>query len=54
MFPNAACIAAMLDRLLHHTDVTVIEGYRVHVSELEAAERRKRNEFSGSPARAGR
>jgi len=44
VFPNAACIAAMLDRLLHHADVTVIEGpsYRVHVSELEAAERRKR------------
>ena len=31
VFPNATCIATMLDRLLHHADVTVLEGnsYRV-------------------------
>jgi DNA replication protein DnaC len=34
----------MLDRLLHHADVTVIEGnsYRVRESEQETAARRKR------------
>jgi hypothetical protein len=44
VFPNAACIVTLLDRLLHHADVTVIEGesYRVHESEQETARRRKK------------
>jgi DNA replication protein DnaC len=44
VFPNAACIVTLLDRLLHHADVTVIEGdsYRVRESEQEAAARRKK------------
>jgi DNA replication protein DnaC len=44
VFPNATCIVTMLDRLLHHADVTVIEGdsYRVRESELETAARRKK------------
>jgi len=44
VFPNATCIATMLDRLLHHADVTVIEGdsYRVRESEQEAAARRRK------------
>ena len=42
VFPNATCIATMLDRLLHHADVTVLEGnsYRVRESERETAARR--------------
>lgn len=44
VFPNATCIVTLLDRLLHHADVTVIEGdsYRVRESEQETAARRKR------------
>jgi DNA replication protein DnaC len=44
VFPNAACIVTLLDRLLHHADVTVIEGesYRVRESEQETARRRKK------------
>ena len=44
VFPNATCIATLLDRLTHHADVTVIEGssYRVKESEQEAASRRKK------------
>jgi len=44
VFPNAACIATLLDRLLHHADVTVMEGnsYRVRESEQETARRRKK------------
>jgi DNA replication protein DnaC len=44
VFPNASCIAALLDRLLHHADVTVIEGesYRMRESEQEAAARRRK------------
>ena len=43
VFPNATCIVTMLDRLLHHADVTVVEGnsYRVRESEQETAARRK-------------
>ena len=35
VFPNAACIVTLPDRLLHHADVTVLEGnsYRVRESE---------------------
>jgi DNA replication protein DnaC len=44
VFPNAACIVTLLDRLLHHADVTKIEGdsYRVRESEQETAARRKK------------
>ena len=44
VFPNATCIVTLLDRLLHHADVTVLEGqsYRVRESEIETAARRKR------------
>ncbi len=44
VFPNATCIATMLDRLLHHAQVTVLEGssYRVRESELETAARRRK------------
>ena len=43
VFPNATCIAALLDRLTHHADITLIEGtsYRVRESELEATARKK-------------
>jgi hypothetical protein len=43
VFPNATCIVTLLDRLLHHAEVTVIEGdsYRVRESEREAAARRR-------------
>ena len=44
VFPNAACIATLLDRLLHHAEVTVIEGssYRVRESEQETTARRRK------------
>jgi len=44
VFPNATCIATLLDRLLHHADMTVIEGnsYRVRESEQETAARRRK------------
>jgi DNA replication protein DnaC len=44
VFPNATCIITLLDRLLHHAEVTVIEGesYRVRESEQETAARRRK------------
>jgi DNA replication protein DnaC len=42
VFPHATSIATLLDRLLHHADVTVIEGqsFRVRESEMEATARK--------------
>ena len=42
VFPNAACIATLLDRLTHHADISIIEGqsYRIRESEEESARRR--------------
>jgi hypothetical protein len=39
VFPNATCLGTLLDRLIHHADVTVLEGksYRLRESELETA-----------------
>ncbi len=44
VFPNATSIATLLDKLTHHADVTLIEGqsYRVHESQKEAADQRKK------------
>ncbi|MCZ2074424.1 MAG: ATP-binding protein [Bryobacterales bacterium] len=44
VFPNAACLGTLLDRLIHHADVTVLEGksYRLRESEMETAARRKK------------
>ena len=44
VFPNAACIVTLLDRLLRHADLTKIEGdsYRLRESEMETARRRKK------------
>ncbi len=44
VFPNAACITTLVDRLVHHADVTLIEGesYRARESELENRARRKK------------
>jgi len=44
VFPNATCIVTLLDRLLHHADVTVIDGdsYRVRESEQETDARRRK------------
>lgn len=44
VFPNATCIATLLDRLLHHADVTSLEGdsYRMRESQQETTARRKK------------
>jgi DNA replication protein DnaC len=43
VFPNATCIATLLDRLTHHAEIALIEGksYRVRESEIESLARKK-------------
>jgi DNA replication protein DnaC len=55
VFPNATCIATLLDRLTHHAEVAWIEGrsFRVRESEQAAAARRKPRQ-SGAKAENGK
>lgn len=48
VFPNATCIAALLDRLTHHADVTLLEGdsYRKRESHREAEAAKKNSQRS--------
>ena len=43
VFPNAACVVSLIDRLVHHSDVIAIEGksYRMKEAQEQAAKRRK-------------
>ena len=48
VFPNAACVVSLIDRLVHHSEMIAIEGksYRMKEAQEQAAKRRatKRNE----------
>lgn len=41
VFPNAACVVSIVDRLIHHAEVLVIEGesYRMHEAKERAAQK---------------
>lgn len=43
VFPNAACVVSLIDRLVHHSDVLAIEGesYRMKEAKEQAAKRQK-------------
>lgn len=43
VFPNAACVVSLIDRLVHHSEVIAIEGdsYRMKEAKEQAAKRRK-------------
>jgi DNA replication protein DnaC len=55
IFPNAACIATLLDRLTHHSEIAIIEGrsFRVRESEQEAAARRRASPAAAPKRRTG-
>ena len=44
VFPNAACVVSLIDRLVHHSEVIAIEGesYRMKEAKEQATERRTR------------
>ncbi|MFU8832474.1 MAG: IS21-like element helper ATPase IstB [Wenzhouxiangella sp.] len=43
VFPNAACVVSIVDRLVHHSEILVIEGesYRMKEAKERAGKRRK-------------
>jgi DNA replication protein DnaC len=43
VFPNAACVVSLIDRLVHHSEVLAIEGesYRMKEAQEQAINRRK-------------
>ena len=43
MFPNAACVVSIVDRLVHHSEILVIEGesYRMREAKERAARKKK-------------
>lgn len=46
MFPNASCVVAMIDRLVHHAEILAIKGdsyRRKEAQEQAAARSRKRS-----------
>jgi DNA replication protein DnaC len=54
VFPSAACLVALIDRLTHHADIAHIEGesYRLREAELARKERRatkKKQGTAGAP-----
>ena len=49
VFPNASCVVSLVDRLVHHSDILVVEGesYRMR----EAKERAERKQTNASIAK---
>ncbi|MGB5426720.1 MAG: IS21-like element helper ATPase IstB [Gammaproteobacteria bacterium] len=43
VFPNAACVVSIVDRLVHHSEILVIEGesYRMREAKEQAARKKK-------------
>lgn len=43
VFPNAACVVSIVDRLVHHSEIMVIEGgsYRMKEAKEQAAKKKK-------------
>jgi len=54
IFPNATCATALIDRVVHHADVIVIEGqsYRAREAEAQAKARRSRRKEAADNAPA--
>ena len=56
VFPNAACTTALIDRIVHHSDIIAIEGksYRLREAEEAKAARRSGAAASARPHRAAK
>ena len=54
VFPNAACVVSIVDRLVHHSEILVIEGesYRMREAKERAAARKKKTAQSRRRAKS--
>jgi DNA replication protein DnaC len=44
VFPNAACVVSIIDRLIHHSEIIVLEGESYRIKEAkERANNKKRS-----------
>ena len=53
VFPNAACVVSIVDRLVHHSEIIVIEGesYRMHEAKQRATRKNKANKARRSASK---
>ncbi len=50
VFPNAACVASLVDRLLHHAEIIAIDGESYRLKEAkEKAEKRAKQRRGAKP-----
>ena len=51
VFPNASCVVAMIDRLVHHAEILSIKGesYRRKEAQEHAAANAKKSKAKGAP-----
>ena len=51
VFPNAACVVALIDRLVHHAEIIALKGesYRHKEAQERAAANAKKRKFARSP-----
>ncbi len=48
VFPNAACVVSMVDRLMHNAEIVAIDGESYRVKEaMERAEQREKQRRGG-------
>jgi DNA replication protein DnaC len=43
VFPNAACVVSIIDRLVHHSEILVLEGQSYRMKEAKERARKKRH-----------
>ncbi len=53
VFPNAACVVSIVDRLIHHSEIIVLEGesYRIKEAKERASKKKRSSPKSKRPAR---
>ena len=52
VFPNAACVVSIVDRLIHHSEIIVLEGesYRIKEAKERASKKKRSSPKSKRPA----
>jgi DNA replication protein DnaC len=52
VFPNAACVVTLVDRLLHHAEIIVLEGKSYRFKEAQERAARKGKSRSQTPRKS--